>query len=319
MIGLSSILSRGLSVIRSGSEVDYNGFIKPRSFSIDERATLAEAARIAANWKIRNKLLATLTCGEASIYSESANGGLIEIEGVHRCERITCAYCEPRRIALQIKHAAESWPEELISVKVSTGSDAVVSGQIAYEQLKKSIRTKFKKKVAKRIISRLRCYRAPGRLYIVYKNTGDFEKIKSSVGYSVKVVSRNECLEDLKEFLYLRFRKIEDYIKSGNVQSLATDPWVGHVVSIRCGRKAHRGLPWLSKEKIREKAKQDAKRRRGDTAKRKFHIYDNSSGKKLKSSDEPFKSGEVTRIIERNNRPLQEQQWYIPQTPRPPN
>lgn len=303
-----------------GDATNYEGFIKPENYLFASREVILRAIDLTLDWKIRNKLIATLACGEAVIYSECSQDSLVEVEGIHRCERVTCSYCEPRRVKLQIDSASEDWPEELLFTRLVTSSDSIDSCKKVYSKFKDKIRASFKKKKARKIISKLRCFRAPGEVFIVFHDASRYEKLSKIFGEDVKRVSKRECLEELKATLYRRFNRIRDHILKGDAEGLASDPWVGHVVSISSGRKSK--LPWLSKDTLRERAKQDANRRRGRSeccgVKKRFHIADATSGRKLRTSETPIRSDVLEKLLYRSRTDnLPGQEWYIP--PRPPD
>lgn len=303
-----------------GDATNYEGFIKPENYLHASREVILKAVDLTVDWKIKNKLIATLACGEAVVYSECSKDSLVEVEGIHRCERVTCSYCEPRRVKLQIDSASKAWPSELIVARLDTNSDSIASCKKSYSKFKDKLKDSFKKKKARKLLSRLRCFRAPGEVFVVFNDASRFEKLSKLFGDVVKKVSKSEALEELKATLYKRFKRIQTYILQGDAEALASDPWVGHVVSITSGRKSK--LPWLSKEAIRQKAKSDANSRRGKSeccaVKKRYHVTDAVSGKKLRTSEVPIKSDVLERLLYRSrhdNIPTQE--WYI--LPRPPD
>lgn len=271
----------------------YDNYIRPRDYNSSEKQIILEASDLAED-KIRKKLLATTTCGETIIRAEYVETGQTVYSQIKRCERSTCAHCELKRIYINLNHAKSAWPKRLLLIELGNNHNQ------SLQQLLVSFKQKLARSVgkkAKKLLTRIRTFRTPEGLIILYPSTKQLKTFTDVVGSdNVGIYTRNNCIEKVKNALYSRYETIINCIKSGNAEMLASNIWAGHIVSTSGGRKSRRRLDWLRPKEVRAEAKKHAEASRGLWKKEelRYWLLDRKTGKPLKMREsEPFSSKEI--------------------------
>lgn len=236
-----SVLSSVYRTLRWASQ-NYEGFTRPFVYSDTERATLLAAMDLAPDHHVATKIKAVLGCGDSHTQSSFTGYAIDDMTQIHRCERSICSWCEPRRLYLQLTEAALTWPDSLYVIDFVTDDDTPEACQKKLKWFQKRVENRN----CQAVLSKARVFRSPG--HVVVATTSP-----KALQFDAVEFTRDECLEFLKDILYLRFSRTLNYIQGGDSQGLATDPWMGRIVTVTGGRESD--LPWLSKDPLRDKAR----------------------------------------------------------------